>query len=403
MDQGSHPKSPTSFRRSTRIAHAGLDAPSPDAGERGARPHAPPIYQTSGFAYPSALEAEEAAEGKRYIYSRYASPNEDALARAVAELEGAEAAVVFASGMGAIAAALESRVGAGDHVVSVHGLYGGTHELLFGLLPRFGVSTTFVDGATADAVAPALRPETKVVYVEAISNPLLRVADLDGLSALCRDRGVALLVDATFATPLLCRPIERGAILSIHSGTKYLGGHGDAICGVVSGSRADVARLVPLRKMHGASLDPFAAWLVLRGLRTMGLRVERQVASAATVARALERVPGVERVWYPGLESHPDHALATRVLDGPGAMVSFEVAGGLDGARRVYDRLRLVARAASLGEITSLMTHPARFSHVRVDDESRRRAGIADGLLRLSVGIEDADDLVADLRQAIMG
>jgi methionine-gamma-lyase len=395
-------KIPSSLSRSTRIAHAGLDAPSPETGAKGARPHAPPIYQTSGFEYADARQAEEAAEGQRYIYSRYASPNEDMLAAAIAELEGAEAAMMFASGMGAIAAALESRLSAGDHVVSVHGLYGGTHELLVGVLPRFGVETTFVDAATADAVAPAIRPTTKVVYVEAISNPLLRVADLDGLGALCQERGVALLVDATFATPLLCRPIERGATLSIHSGTKYLGGHGDAICGVVSASAADVARLSSLRKLHGASLDPFAAWLVLRGLRTMGLRVERQVASAGAIARALVEMPGVERVWYPGLPSHPDHALAARILDGPGAMVSFEVAGGLDGARRVYDRLQLVARAASLGEITSLMTHPARFSHLRVDADSRRRAGIADGLLRLSVGIEDPGDLIDDLRQAIM-
>jgi cystathionine beta-lyase/cystathionine gamma-synthase len=382
------------LRRSTVAAHAGGGALVPDA-----RPHVAPLYQTAGFDYPDASEAEAAALGRRYLYARDANPTEDALAHAVAQLEGAEAALTFSSGMGAIAAALESYAGAGDHVVATTGLYGGTHELLTAVLPRFGVAHTLAEAPTAAAVGAALRPETRVVYVESISNPLLRVADVDGIAALCRARGLPLVVDATFATPVLQRPLGRGATLSLHSGTKYLGGHGDATLGVASGAAAEIARLRRLRKFHGANCDPFAAWLVLRGLRTLPLRVERQVATAGRVARALE--PLVERVHYPGLPSHADHALAARALDGPGAMVSFEVAGGLDGARRVYDRLGLVARAASLGDVTSLMTHPARFSHVRLSEDERRAAGIADGLLRLSVGIEDADDLIDDLKQAI--
>jgi len=383
-------------KRSTLTAHAGSHPPVPTA-----HPHAPPIYQTAGFEYPDAAHAEAAALGQGYLYARDASPTEDALAGAVARLEGAEAALVFGSGMGAIAAALETYAGDGGHLVSVDGLYGGTHELIAGVLPRFGVRHTFARAATAEAIAEAITPETRVVFVESLSNPLLRVADLDGVGALCRARGLPLVVDATFATPLLQRPLARGATLSVHSATKYLCGHGDAMGGVVSGAAAEVAKVRRLRKFHGANCDPFGAWLILRGLRTLALRVERQVASACVIARALESQPGVERVHHPSLPSHPDHALAARMLDGPGAMVSFDVAGGEPRARRVYDRLGLIARAASLGDVTSLMTHPARFSHVHVSAEARRRAGIGDGLLRLSVGIEDADDLLDDLRQAL--
>jgi methionine-gamma-lyase len=255
--------------------------------------------------------------------------------------------------------------------------------------------------ATADAIDAAIKPTTRVVHVESITNPLLRVADLDAIAAVCRARGVPLVVDATFATPLLQRPIERGAVLSVHSATKYIGGHGDLLLGVVSGPKSEIAKVRRLRKLQGGNADPFAAWLALRGLRTMALRVERQVATALTVAHALEHMKHVERVFYPTLPSHPDYEVAARVLDGGGAMVSFEVQGGLEGARRCYDRLRLIARAASLGDVTSLMTHPATFSHNKLSDIERRRFGITDGLLRLSVGIEDAADLVDDLRQSL--
>ena len=385
-------------RKSTLCAHAGEHAPGIPAGIKA---HAPPIYQTSGFEYPSHVEAESAARGEHYLYSRDANPTEDRLAHAIAELEMAEDACVFSSGMGAISAAIMSYVGAGGHVVSTEGLYGVTHRFLTEHLPRIGASATLVADATAQAIDLAIRPETRVVHMESITNPLLRVADVDAIAAVCRARGVPLVVDATFATPLLQRPIERGAVLSVHSATKYIGGHGDLLLGVVSGPKSEVAKVRSLRKVLGGNADPFAAWLALRGLRTMALRVERQVASALTVAHALEHVGNVERVYHPSLPSHPDHEIAARVLDGGGAMVSFEVKGGLDGARRCYDRLRLIARAASLGDVTSLMTHPATFSHNKLSDLERRRFGIGDGLLRLSVGIEDAADLVDDLRQAL--
>ncbi len=379
-------------------AHAGEHAPGIPAG---IKPHGPPIYQTSGFEYPSHVEAEAAGRGEIYIYSRDANPTEDRLAHAVAELEMTEDACIFSSGMGAISAALLAYVGAGGHVVTIEGMYGVSHAFITEHLPRFGATHTLATAATAEAIDAAIRPETRVVHLESITNPLLRVADIDGIAAVCRARGVPLVVDATFATPLLQRPIERGAILSVHSATKYLSGHGDVLLGVVSGPKSEIQKVRKLRKLTGGNADPFAAWLALRGLRTLALRVERQVASALTVAKALEHVAAVERVHHPSLPSHPDHEIAKRVLDGGGAMVSFEVAGGLAGARRCYDRLRLVARAASLGDVTSLMTHPATFSHPRLSDIERRRFGITDGLLRLSVGIEDAGDIIDDLKQAL--
>jgi methionine-gamma-lyase len=385
-------------RRSTLCAHAGEHAPGIPAG---IKPHAPPIFQSSGFEYPSHVEAEAAGRGEVYIYSRDANPTEDRLAHAIAELEMTEDACIFSSGMGAISAAILAYVGAGGHVVSIEGLYGVSHAFLTEHLKRLGASCTIVAAATAEAIDAAIKPETRVVHLESITNPLLRVADLDAIADVCRARGVPLVVDATFATPLLQRPIERGAILSVHSATKYLSGHGDLLLGVVSGPKSEIAKVRKIRKLTGGNADPFAAWLALRGLRTLALRVERQVASALTVAHALEQIDGVERVHHPSLPSHPDYEIAGRVLDGGGAMVSFEVAGGLTGARRCYDRLRLIARAASLGDVTSLMTHPATFSHNKLSDLERRRFGINDGLLRLSVGIEDAGDLVDDLKQAL--
>jgi cystathionine beta-lyase/cystathionine gamma-synthase len=384
-------------RRSTLCSHAGEHAPGIPPG---IKPHAPPIYQSSGFEYPSHAEAEAAGRGEIYIYSRYANPTEDRLAHAIAELEVAEDACIFSSGMGAISAAILAYVESGGHVVAGEGLYGGSHALITEQLPQFGASASIVP-ATADAVDDAIKPETRVVYIESITNPLLRVADVDAIAAVCRARGVPLVVDATFATPLLQRPLERGAILSVHSATKYLSGHGDLLLGVVSGPKSEIDKVRKLRKLTGSNADPFAAWLALRGLRTLALRVEKQVANALAVAKALEHFDGVERVHYPALPSHVDHEIATRVLDGGGAMVSFEVAGGLAGARRCYDKLRLVARAASLGDVTSLMTHPATFSHNRLSDVERRRFGIVDGLMRLSVGIEDAGDIIDDLRQSL--
>ena len=255
-------------------------------------------------------------------------------------------------------------------------------------------------GWDTEAVRAALGPAVRAILVETISNPLLRVADLPALGALARERGTALIVDSTFATPALVRPLAYGATVVVHSVSKYIGGHGDLLGGAVVGPREVMARLRHHRKLTGGGMDPFTAWLALRGLRTLPLRMERQCATAAHLAEVLVGLPGLRRVHYPGLAAHPDHARVRGLLAAAGAMVSFEVADGA-AARRFFDRVHLIARAASLGEVSSLLTHPASFSHKGLTVQERVRFGIADGLLRLSVGIEDAADLEADIRQAL--
>jgi methionine-gamma-lyase len=383
----------------TRIVHSSDDHAAFLQGDQ-AVPHNPPIVQTTNFDYPDSSAADAAAEGRGWLYSRSGNPTVATFAQAVAELEGAEAGCAFSSGMAAASCTLRALATPGDHVVYSEGIYGGAQELLSRLLPRDGISTTAV-APTAAAIEAALLPRTRVVYVEAITNPLLRVCDIEAVGHLCATRGVALVVDATFATPVLMRPLSVGATLVLHSASKYLAGHGDVLAGVVCGARTDLSRVAAEQVLTGGVLDPFAAWLALRGMKTLALRVRKQVSTALDIARRLEDFSGVERVHYPGLASHPDHGVAIRHLGCGGAMVSFVVKGGLDGARRVYDRVRVIRRAASLGEVESLLTHPASFSHRGLGPEERRRQGIEDGLLRLSVGIEDVVDLIADLRQAL--
>ena len=386
----------------TRVLTAVHDATArfavPAAG--GERPHILPLVQSAAFDYPDAASADLAARGQGYLYSRVGNPTVEAFARVIAELEGGAGALAFASGMAAISAALLSRVRAGDRILAADGLYGTSHELLTSFLPRYGVEADFVDACDPAAVERALRPTTRVIYVETITNPLVRVPDLPRLAAIARAHDAALIVDNTFATPLLSQPLKHGATLSLHSASKYLSGHGDLIGGVVVGSDADMARVGEVLKIVGGMMDPFCAWLALRGVRTLALRVERQVASAQLIAATLAETPGITRVAYPGLRAHPDHEVAQRVLRAPGAMLAFDV-GSLAAARRMYDRARLVRRAASLGEIDSLFTHPVSFSHRGVPAAERERAGITEGLLRLSVGIEDPTDLIDDLLQAL--
>jgi cystathionine beta-lyase/cystathionine gamma-synthase len=284
----------------------------------------------------------------------------------------------------------------------MEGIYGGSTELLTALGPAVGVQARFVPAWDLAAVERAIGPGTRALLVETISNPLLRVPNLRALAELARARGIALLVDSTFTTPCLVRPLAHGATLVVHSVTKYLSGHGDVLGGVAVGSAEVIERLHKLQVLLGGVLDPFAAWLALRGLRTLPLRMERQCDSAAKLATALAAMPGVRRVHHPELPSHPDHALARTLLARGGAMVSFELADGA-AAGRCYDRLRVISRAASLGEVCSLVSHPASFSHGGLPPAERARLGIADGLLRLSVGIEDVADLEADLAQALAG
>lgn len=381
----------------TRAAHAGGDSTA--IGSDGTRAHVHPIYQTSSFGYPDGAAADRAAASGHLFYTRNGNPTSDALARAVADLEDAPEGLAFASGMAAIASTLFAHA-AGGEVLASEGLYGGSVELLRDLGPRHGVTTRFVPAWDTGAVARAIGPKTKALLCETITNPLLRVADLPALGALARRRRIALVVDSTFATPCLVRPMAHGATIVIHSVTKYVGGHGDLMGGVAVGRAEALAPVGRYRLLLGGIIDPFCAFLALRGLRTMPLRVERQCANAAALADRLPDLPGVLRVHYPGRADHPDHERARRLLAAPGAMVSFELANG-SAARRFYDRVRIIERAASLGEVASLLTHPASFSHKGLPPEERARLGITDGLLRISVGIEDVGDLEGDVRQAL--
>jgi cystathionine beta-lyase/cystathionine gamma-synthase len=383
----------------TRAVH--LAREGAPLGPHGERPASPALYQTANYVYADAEGAARAAAGESFLYSRHGNPTVDAFAGAVAALEGAEAGLAFASGMAAVASAVfASAAGAGATVLAAEGIYGGTTELLTGMGPRFGVHARFVPTWDLAAVAAAVDATTKVLLVETLSNPLLRVADLRALAALARARGLTFIVDSTFTTPCLVRPLALGADLVVHSASKYLSGHGDVIGGVVAGAAAALAPLRRARTLLGGSMDPFAAWLALRGLRTLPLRLERQCASAARLAAVLATLPAVRAVHHPSLPGHPDHAIARAQLAAAGAMITVQLADGA-AARRFYDRVRVFARAASLGEIVSLVTHPASFSHGSLPPEERARLGIDEGLLRLSIGIEDVGDLEADLRQAL--
>jgi len=368
-------------------------------------PAAVPLYQTAPFVFHDMEEF--AAIGKSrisggYLYTRWGNPTVDAFASTVASLEGAEAAAGFASGMGAIHATLASLVRSGDRILSAKQIYGGTYGLFHDVFARGGVEVDLVDITHLDAVAAGFRPETRVLYFEVIGNPALAVADVDALVALAREHeDVAVVIDGTFTPPYLYRPIEHGVDLVVHSATKYIGGHNDVTAGVVSGSAEAIAAVRNIGIEMGGVLAPFEAWLGLRGLQTLALRVDRVCANAMTVAAALERHSGVERVIYPGLPSHPQHELAAKQLPkGFGGMLACEVSGGIEAGRRAMERVRVFSAAASLGGTKSLIVHPASVTHSQLTREAREASGVTDGLMRLSIGIEDPEDLVADLDRA---
>ncbi len=383
----------------TRAVHT--EAPSPPSY---GQPLSVPIVQTSSFGFESMadMEACMTTPGSGYTYSRIQNPTVDALERAVAELEGAEGAIAFASGMAAIHAALVAELKSGEHLVAPLSLYGGAYALFERLFPRLGIETTFVEDASPEGFARAMRPNTRVLYTETIGNPLLAVPDLDRLAELAHGNGARLVVDSTLASPAVARPLERGADLVIHSASKYLGGHGDLIAGIVAG---DLGRLRAVRLVAidaGGVISPFVAWLILRGLKTLPLRMVQHQSSALAVARYLDGHPRVRACHYPGLPGHPDHMRAKDVLSGGfGGLVAFEVEGGDEAACQVADRLSLFARAGSLGDTHSLVVLPSRASHRTLSPEARVQAGIRPGFLRLSIGLEDAEDLVADLERAL--
>ncbi len=375
---------------STRAVHAGEAAPRP--GE----PVVTPLAQTSTFFTDPVPKGE-------VLYTRYGTnPNHLVVGRKLAALEGAEAGLVLASGMAAESMAVLAFAGAAasrNHIVAQSELYGGTHGLFRHDLPALGIETTFV--ADDEGWEAAIRPETALLYAELPVNPTLRLPDFPRIAELARRRALPLLVDATFATPINFRPLEHGATLAIHSATKYLGGHSDLTAGAVAGSTADIERVRAKMKAFGGVLDPHATWLLERGMKTLALRVERHNANALALAQWLESHPAVTRVLYPGLPSHPDHERARALLDGFGGMLSIVVRGGDDAALRVCGRLKLMRAAPSLGGVDTLVSMPRYTSHAALTPEQRHAAGIDDGFIRISVGIEDEADLRADLAQAL--
>jgi cystathionine beta-lyase/cystathionine gamma-synthase len=336
------------------------------------------------------------------LYTRYANtPNAQVIQRRLALLDGAEASLVLASGMGATACTMLSLLRPGDHLITSAWIYGGTRRLFDQELPAMGVTVTTVDPDQPRSWRRAVTGETRAIFLESPVNPTTRVLDLRPISALAREHGIALVVDATFASPVNFRPLEHGADVVIHSATKYLNGHHDILAGVVSGSESMVDEVREKMMVWGQAPDPFALWLLERGLKTLDVRVQRQNASALRVAEWASTHPKIARVHYPGLPSHPDHALARELLDGFGGMLALELAAGGDATAEMLGRLRLVAHAPSLGGVDSLVSEPRYTSHAHMTPEARAALGIPDGFLRVSIGLEDADDLIADLDQAL--
>lgn len=384
---------------STRAVHG--VRPSPREG-----PLEEPVVLSSAFALGSAEQAAGAFRGEdeRWIYGRWGNPTVRAVEERVAALEGAQAALLTASGMAAITGALLAHLAAGDHVVAPRAFYGESARLLRERLVPFGIETSFVDGTDVAAYRAALRPTTRLLYAETPANPLLGVTALAPLAALAREQGLTLVVDNTFATPYCQRPLEHGAHLVVHSATKALSGHGDVVGGVVAGDRGRVARVADLVvKGLGAVLSPVSAFLLGRGLSTLALRQAAATRSASELAGWLERHPAVARVHYPGLASHPGHDVAAAQMAAFGSVLSFELTGGEAAARRVLDRVRLITHAVSLGDVRSLLTHPATTTASTMPAADREAAGIRPSLLRLSVGVEDVDDLLVDLSHALEG
>ena len=379
-------------------AAAGSDMPSVTA------PLTAPIYQNSVFEIDSLEQVDDIYEGRQdgFIYSRDANPNVAILEQVVAELENADDSVAFASGLGAIAVTLLSLVESGDTIVAGSELYGGTNAMLRQHMPRLGIETRFVDMADLDEVESALKDGPKAVLVESITNPLLRLADVEAISRLASERGSRVVVDNTLATPLLLRPLELGADVTVHSATKSLGGHSD-VTGGVAAARADLAMEIKgANRIWGSTLDPFAAWLIVRGIRTLPMRVERSCENAMRVAAFLSDLEKIAAVHYPGLPDHPQHELASTVLDGGfGHMVSYELDGGGEAASTFVRSLRMIPFAPSLGEARTTISHPAKTSHRSLSPDEQAAAGITDGLIRMSCGIESDDDIINDLDQAL--
>jgi len=377
----------------TIAVHAG----SPEGANA---PLTTPIVQSTTFRFESAAAVQRYARGDSglYMYSRDENPTVHAAEAAVAALENGEACVLFGSGMGAMTAALMTLVSAGDEVIASTALYGGTYKLLRDVLSRFGVRTRYVEPEAL--IRECARGGARVCVFESPTNPTLRVLDIEAVARTCRSAGIVSVIDSTFAPAAVQRPLSLGVDLVMHSATKFLNGHSDHLCGALIGKASVVEPIRTVSHRLGASLDAQVAYDLLRGLKTFAVRMERHSANALVVARWLSQNPAVQRVWYPGLETHPDHALARKQMKGFGGMVTFTV-GTREKAFRFWDRLKLIARAASLGGTETLTSLPILFSHTGYSAEELRRAGVDEGMVRMSVGLEDPQDLIADLKQAL--
>ena len=365
-----------------------------------------PIYQTSTFIFDSAEQGGRrfALEEAGYIYTRLGNPTTTVLEDKIAALEEGEAAVATSSGMGAISSTLWTVLKAGDHIVTDKTLYGCTFALMCHGLTRFGIDVTFVDTSNLDEVKNAMKENTRVVYLETPANPNLKIVDLEALSKLAHTNpNTLVIVDNTFATPYMQKPLKLGADIVVHSVTKYINGHGDVIAGLVITNKelADQIRFVGLKDMTGAVLGPQDAYYIIRGMKTFEIRMERHCKNAKKVVEFLNKYPKIERVYYPGLETHPGHEIAKKQMKDFGAMISFELKGGFEAGKTLLNSLKLCSLAVSLGDTETLIQHPASMTHSPYTKEEREAAGITDGLVRLSVGLENVEDIIADLEQGL--
>ncbi len=373
----------------TKVVRAGIK-PDPTTGSI-----VPPIYETATYVLP------EVGRDKGFDYTRSSNPTRQVLEENLAAIEGGQYGISFSSGMAAVDSCMKLLSG-GDHVVCSDDVYGGTSRHFNKVLSRYGMSFSYVDTSRPETVRQAIRPETKMLWVETPTNPLLKVTDLGAMSEIAKENGLYFGVDSTFATPAFLRPLEHGADLVMHSTTKYLSGHNQIIGGIVVTNREDIRdQMKFIQKTIGAVPSPFDSWLTLAGLKTLHLRMERHAANAQKVAEYLENHPKVAFVTYPGLPSHPQHAIAKEQMDGFSGMISFELKGGIPAGKTVMNSVELCGLAESLGAVETMITHPATMTHAEVPPEDRQARGLTDGLVRLSVGIEDVEDIIADLDQAL--
>ncbi|MEO0165137.1 MAG: PLP-dependent aspartate aminotransferase family protein [candidate division WOR-3 bacterium] len=382
----------------TDIVHGGVH---PDE-KTGA--HVPPIYMTSTFVFKDADHGARLFKGEEegYIYTRLGNPTIDLLAKKMAILESGEAGLAFASGMAAVFATVLTCCKSGDHIISDKVIYGGSYALFQGLLPKIGITTTFVDTTNDSEIENNLKSNTRLIFVESPANPTLKINDIAHLADIAHRRNILLCVDNTFATPYLQRPIELGADIVIHSATKYLGGHGDLIGGIVVGKKDFIKKMADeVAKDVGGCISPVNAWLILRGLKTLAVRMERHSANAMALARFLKNHPKVEKVYYPGLEDHPGYEIAKKQMRYFGGMLGFDLKGGKEAGKVVMNSVKVCTLAVSLGDTDTLIEHPASMTHSTYTEEELIKAGINPGFVRMSVGIENVEDLIDDLEQAL--